>query len=124
MPAAARWYCDPRIPPIGVRPRKDSKGRPGNPSKSAKNACPYFTIQGDAFQCPFTRLDGVFSLTGPKTAEEAEAEQRKIEGVRQIYDTCVHDKSHAKTAWPETGENALLRIFKPARPAAGQSARI
>ncbi len=116
---------DPRIPAIGVRPRKDTEGRPGNPSKSTpKNACPYFTIQGDAFRCPFTRLDGAFSLTGPKTAEEAEVEQRKLEGVKQIFDTCAYDKLHAKTVWPETGENALLRIFKPARPAAGQSARV
>lgn len=115
---------DPRIPPIGVRNRKDPDGRPGTSKSAPKNACPYFTIQGDAFRCPFTRLDGVFSLTGPRTAEEAEAEQRKIEGVKQIYDTCARDNSHARAAWGETGENALLRIFKPGRPRAGQSARV
>ncbi len=108
-----------RIPPIGLRPRKDPN-QPRNASGAPKNACPYFTIGAASFQCPFTRLYDVFKLAGPTTREQAEAEQRKIEGVKQVYDTCVDDKSHSKTVWPETGGNPLLKVLTLARRPSGQ----
>ncbi|HTS51560.1 MAG TPA: patatin-like phospholipase family protein [Bryobacteraceae bacterium] len=111
---------DPRIPEVGMRLRKDPPPNAPQTTRSApKNACPYFTIAGAAFQCPFTRLDGVFRLDGPTTREQAEAEERKIEGVKQIYETCVDDKSHSKTIWPETAGNPLLKVFMPARRPGG-----
>ncbi len=110
-----------RIPSVGARPRKDSPS--AGPKRATKNQCPYFTIGGEVFQCPFTRRDGVFSLDGPTTAEGAEAERQKIEGVKQIYTTCVDDDAHAKTAWPKSGENVLLKIFKSSPRAPAQAPR-
>ena len=117
---------DKRIPKIALRrsklsPQTDqpntAEKQPQTPKNALKNACPYFTIQGDAFQCPFTKWDRINAAT----AEEAAAEQRKNEGVKQIYHTCVGDKSHAKAAGQETA--GLLNILMPTRKSPGPAAR-